>query len=413
LFNLKYKVLFFFIFSLLSSVQGQINGLELLQGKESQKLEFTFTRGFIVLEVRYAGFFPLKFVFDTGAQNTIFFDRFTAELAPISYDRVIHVVGSDLSSSVAARIARNMPIKPGHLAEVKRDVIVLEEDFIHMDEIIGEPVHGILGADFFKGLIVEINYKKQYLRLFDPKHFKEEKLNTYTPLEVDFADSKPYIVGQVTMPGGQKSRVKMLMDTGASISMLIHNDTDASLILPPNVIRGNLGKGISGNLSGYVGRIRQLTFSGFSFEQMVSYFQEYNADLFHDTTTVKRNGIIGNFILDRFNVIIDYLNEKVYVKPEKKYNRHFAFDRSGIVVFAHGKDLKQFVVSDVIESSPAYEAGVRANDIITKVCFSSSQNLSLDRLNHIFSGKVGKKIKIKVMREGKTLQFTFRLRELL
>ena len=47
---------------------------------------------------------------------------------------------------------------------------------------------------------------------------------------------------------------------------------------------------------------------------------------------------------------------------------------------------------------PAYEAGVRANDIITKVCFSSSQNLSLDRLNHIFSGKVGKKIKIKVMR---------------
>lgn len=97
----------------------------------------------------------------------------------------------------------------------------------------------------------------------------------------------------------------------------------------------------------------------------------------------------------------------------KKYNRHFAFDRSGIVVFAHGKDLKQFVVSDVIESSPAYEAGVRANDIITKVCFSSSQNLSLDRLNHIFSGKVGKKIKIKVMREGKTLQFTFRLRELL
>lgn len=410
---MKFKVFTLLFFTLLSSVHAQINGLELLQGKKSQKLKFSYTRGFILLDVRYAGFIPLKFIYDTGAQNTIFFDRFTAELVGIQYDRVIQVTGSDLSSSVAARIARGVALKLDDSPEVKRDVIVLEEDFIQMSEVIGLQVHGILGADFFKGLIIEINYKKQYLVLHDSRYFDHSTLKNHTRLDTRFAESKPYVSATVTMSGGQKSVIKMLMDTGASISMLIHNDTDPSLVLPPHVIRGNLGKGISGNLSGYVGRINNLSVSGFEFPNMLSYFQEYDSSSFPDTNAVKRNGILGNFILDRFHVVIDYLNEGVYLKPEKKYNRRLNYDRSGLVIFSHGRDLKQFIVNDVIDGSPAYEAGVRPNDVITKLCFSSSSNLTLDKINNILSGKEGKKIKLRVQREGKNLKFEFRLRELL
>lgn len=410
---LKYKVFIFFFFTLLSSVSGQINGLELLQGKKSQKLKFSYARGFILVDVRYAGFIPLKFIFDTGAQNTIFFDRFTAEIVNVQYDRVIQVTGSDLSSSVAARIARGVSLKLNDCPEVKRDVIVLEEDFIQMSEIIGEQVHGIIGADFFKGLIVEINFKKQYLNIHDSRYFDHSTLKNHTLLETRFAESKPYINATATMSGGQKTVVKLLMDTGASISMLLHNDTDPSLVLPPHVIRGNLGKGISGNLTGYVGRINHLSVSGFEFPNMLSYFQEYDTSAFPDTTAIKRNGILGNFILDRFHVVIDYLNEAVYFKPEKKYNRNISYDRSGLVVYAHGRDLKQFIVNDVIEGSPAYEAGIRPDDVITKLCFSSAANLTLDKINSILSGREGKKIKVRVQRKGQSLKFEFRLRELL
>ena len=112
-------------------------------------------------------------------------------------------------------------------------------------------------------------------------------------------------------------------------------------------------------------------------------------------------------------MVIDYLNEGVYLKPEKKYNRRLNYDRSGLVIFSHGRDLKQFIVNDVIDGSPAYEAGIRPNDVITKLCFSSSSNLTLDKINNILSGKEGKKIKLRVQREGKNLKFEFRLRELL
>lgn len=397
----------------LSGLTAQITGLELLKGQKSETVDFSYTRGFIVVKMRYAGFFPLSFIFDTGAQNTIFFDRFTAELVPVQYDRVIQITGSDLSGAVSARIARNMVLKLANLPEVRRDVIVLEEDYIQMAEMIGEPVHGILGADFFKGLIIEINYKKQQLKLFDAKSFDKQYLSEFTAIDAEFADSKPYLNASVTMPGGQQANVKLLMDTGASISMLIHNDTDPSLVLPPHVIRGNLGKGISGSLIGYAGRIRSFSFERFRFEQMVSYFQEYDVSLHADSSVIRRNGIIGNFLLDRFRVVIDYLGHKIYLKPQKKYNRKFTYDRSGLVVFAHGRDLRAFVINDVIEGSPAWQAGIRPNDIITRLGYTNAANLSLDKINRKLSGKEGKKIKIKVLRDGKNLEFEIRLRELL
>ncbi|MBK8700963.1 MAG: aspartyl protease family protein [Saprospiraceae bacterium] len=410
---MKYKILTLFLFSLLSSATAQLTGLELLEGQDQKKIKFNFVRGFLLMEVRYANFFPLKFIYDTGAQNTIIFDKITAELGPIRYDRIIQVTGADLSDQIAARIARGLTFKLNETPPVKRDVIVLEEDFIQMGEIIGEQVHGILGADFFKGLLVEINYKKQYLQIFDPRKFNWKSLKKHTLLETVFSDGKPYVMGTVSTGQGDSAKIRLLVDTGASISLLLHNDTHPSLHLPPGAIRGNLGKGLSGNLTGYVGRIPGFYLSGFEFPQVISYFQEYNTSLLRDSIAVKRNGIIGNFLLDRFNVVIDYVNEAMYLKAEKKYNRNFKYDRSGLVILAHGADFRDFVVNDVIEGSPADLAGVKADDVITKIGFTGRRTLTLDKINSKLSGKVGKKIKFKVKREGKNMEFEFRLADLL
>ena len=118
LFNLKYKVLFFFIFSLLSSVQGQINGLELLQGKESQNWNLPLPVALLCLRWDMQ-VFPLKFVFWYGCTKHHFLT-----VLQQNWRQSVMIVLSTWSAQIfpavwAARIARNMPIKPGHLAEVK------------------------------------------------------------------------------------------------------------------------------------------------------------------------------------------------------------------------------------------------------------------------------------------------------
>jgi predicted aspartyl protease len=393
-------------------VSAQLTGLDLLEGKSAKKLKFRFVQGFLIVEVKYANIFPLKFIFDTGAQNTIIFDRLTADLGNLQYGKQIFIMGSDLSDRISARVGRNAIIGLENMPNVKKDVIVLDNDLLQIQEIIGESVHGILGADFLKGLVVNIDFKQSVITFHNSSKFKYNKLRDYTKITSKFIEGKPYVDGAVSIDGTDSIPIKLLIDTGASISLMLHSNTHPSLILPEKSVRGNLGKGLGGEVSGFVGKINKLTIDKFHFDTPISFFQEYNRIKIDSSLAIIRNGIIGNFILDRFSIYIDYVKSEFYLKPIKKYNRAFKYDKSGLSIFAHGVNLKEFIINDVIEGSPAFEAGIKPKDIITHVGFYSNESMTLEILTNRLSGKTGKKISMKIKRGDKTLKFKFKLRPL-
>ena len=219
-----------------------------------------------------------------------------------------------------------------------------------MDEIIGEPVHGILGADFFKGLIVEINYKKQYLRLFDPKHFKEENL-TPTPSGSGFCRQQT-----VHRRAGYYARRTKNQGKDVDGYRCFHlNAYPQWYRCQPNTATQChpeiWAKAFPAIFQAMWVASGNSPFLVFHSNRWYPIFREYNADLFTILPPLKETALLEilSWIDSMWSSIILM---KKYMLSRKKYNRHFAFDRSGIVVFAHGKDLKQFVVSDVIESSP-------------------------------------------------------------
>ena len=115
--------------------------------------------------------------------------------------------------------------------------------------------------------------------------------------------------------------------------------------------------------------------------------------------------------MSRFNVIIDYTNEVLYLKPGRKYNEDFSFDKSGITIFAVGAQLNQYYVVAVIKDSPADLAGVRPGDLITKVGRKKAKRFTLSRITDKFTKKEGKKIKLTLQRGGQEFTVTFRLKE--
>lgn len=387
-------------------------GQDIFQGNYKKEIDFKFLQGFLIVEVKYNGIWPLKFLFDTGAQNTIIFDRLTAELSPIKYERSIKIMGSDLMGTLDAKIARNLEFNFKSLPSLKRDVIVMDEDILKMHEIIGEFVHGIIGADFFRGLIVEINYKKDKIILHNPKRYNKKKLSEFTKMETEFHSGKPYIISQASLNGKDTISLKLLLDTGASISTLFHNDTHPMLILPETAIKGNLGKGLSGDLMGFMSRAKSIELANFSFKNTLVHFQALKPQLAEDQPKIIRNGLIGNFLLDRFTLVIDYVNEAVYMKAEKKYNRAFLFDKSGLTIFALGTELNQFVIKDIIVGSPAEEAGLQPDDEILKIGIWSAKLYTLDRISRLLSSKSGKTIKLKIKRGDKKFTVKFKLRDL-
>ncbi len=78
-------------------------------------------------------------------------------------------------------------------------------------------------------------------------------------------------------------------------------------------------------------------------------------------------GLVGNKILERFDVIIDYINSYLYVKPNKKFNKPFKASKKGFYCKNRSETLKGFIVSGFYKNSNAEKSGLKIDDKIIKV----------------------------------------------
>jgi hypothetical protein len=205
--------------------------------------------------------------------------------------------------------------------------------------------------------------------------------------------------------------LRMLIDTGAALSVLFHHNTDSLLEYRGDIVKGSLGKGLGGDIEGFSGKIHRFSVGSFIFRNIISSFQ-----LLDETTLrqdqLTRNGLIGNLMLSRFDIILDLADRKIHVKAHKKYNEDFEFDKSGLTLFAFGPQLNQYYVRHIVEGSPAEEAGFQEGDVIVKMGCWPSRMLNLQQINHRLSGKTGKKLSFIIRREGVKMSKSIVLREL-
>jgi hypothetical protein len=390
---------------------AQLRGVDLLGDKKKIEIQFRYAQDYILLDIMLNETLPLSFIMDTGAEHTILFQKFYGDLMGLNYTQEISILGTDMSSTILAYITRGVGIRLKDNIQVKRDIVVLSEDFMQLNELTGTRIHGILGGSFFQGLIVEINYKKKKIVLHHPNHYKEKYHKKFTTMDIDVNQNKPYLKADLELFSGAAAEINLLFDTGAGLTFLLHTNTSDKLKLPEHVIKGNLGQGLGGMIEGYTGLIKSLTIDKYRFSNLITSFQNNDTLIYKDVIN-ERNGLLGNIIISRFHVIIDYNKQKLHLKPIGNYNEKIDYDKSGLLVFAYGRDLNKYYVKEVIPGSPAELAGLKEGDLILKVGFWPSSFLSLQRIVNKLSGKAGKKIKMKILRNGEKISKEFTLRDM-
>jgi predicted aspartyl protease len=375
-------------------------------------LPFDYYQGFIIVDIIFHKKIPLKFILDTGAENSVLLKKQFAEILKIPYSKRIKLLGSDMNRDVFAHVCNGISLQLVNTQTIKSNIIVLEEDMVFLEEYIGKQIDGILGAEFFRGLILKINYKRMEITISNPNTYNYKKLNKHQSYDLEIINSKPYLDCKTSVLPGKETVSKLLLDTGASLTTMFHHNTDSLLILPEQIIKGSLGKGLGGEIDGFVGRIHKLNIGTFEFNNLVSSFQDLE-DIILKADKVIRNGLIGNHLLERFDVVIDFHQSKLYLKAHKNYNKDFEYDKSGITLYAFGEHLNEYYIRHIVEGSPAAEAGLLPGDIIKKVGFWSYKWLNVNKINKKLAGKSGKKITFKILRNGEKLSKTIILRDLL
>ena len=415
------RLLFFFAFlSLCSSTTfSQVVGIDMLGKKQKVTVPFEYEQGFIIVKLWLQGVIPLRMILDTGAQNTILFDKEIAEILGIKFERKISIIGSDLDSVLEASISRRVMTELTGCHPVRRDLIVLEDNDLLLDVKLGTEVNGIIGGGYFPNLVMEIDYKKKRVIFTHPNSFTPPKIssrnksknsihNRYHKYPLNVKNQKPYIKAEVSVSRDHRSILNLLLDTGASLPFLVHANTDTTIQLPDKMMIGKVGYGLTGEILGFRGKSNHLTMGDIAFNNIVTSFQDLEDE---QLINVERNGIIGNILLERFKVILDYTRQDLYLKPVKKFDREFAFDKSGMTTLAVGPDLDQFYIVSVIKGAPADKAGILPGDLIVKINGKKSKRLTLDKLNKILSRKPGKQVRITLKRGDQEIKKKFELEE--
>jgi hypothetical protein len=361
------------------------------------------------MDVRFSNVLPLKFIFDTGSEHTLLFKKEYADLLGIEYDRKIPLMGSDLSQEIYGYIARGVNLVISSAYAVKTDILVLEEDYLKLEESTGVRIDGIIGSSIFKYFVLGVNNRTGKIKFIAAESF--EPPNKFVELPLVIYKNKPYIDATAQL-NNEEIPVRLLLDTGAGLPVLLYTKTAEHLQLPEKTVPGTLGTGLGGHLEGYIGRLEKFSFGKFEFSNMLSSFQELSLGNL-DSLTLNRNGLIGNSVLNRFNYFIDYPRQKLYMKSRKRFRKKFRYDKSGLQIAATGRNLKDFIIQRVLPNTPADEAGLQKGDVIRKVEGVPANFYSLTAINNVLSSRSGKIVSLIIAREDKRIKKKIKLRQII
>jgi hypothetical protein len=90
----------------------------------------------------------------------------------------------------------------------------------------------------------------------------------------------------------------------------------------------------------------------------------------------RRLGLVGSGILSRFNLILNFPANEIYIKPNKSFSDPFDYSYSGLNIWENEGKVE---VYDVIPNSPAAKAGFIIGDEIVSIGNIFSGNLQAYR----------------------------------
>jgi PDZ domain/Aspartyl protease len=393
----------FFALSI-SAAYGQTLGFSLAPGQKRADIPIQIHNNLVVVSVTINGTLPLKFIVDTGVRTAILTQKMFSDILELKYTRKYTIAGPGGNKLVDAFITNNVSISmPGIAGTLGVEgkghtLLVLEEDLLELRNYLGVDVHGILGYELFSRFVVRIDYKRKIMTLFAPEKFHPSKKYQELPMVIE--DTKPFILTPISIDANNVLTAKLLVDTGASHSLLLEPTSDKRIVVPQNRVSTVLGRALGGVITGKTGRIQMLEFGRFKLPNVITHFPDSNSyldTLKHSVTF--RNGSVGGEILSRFTVVLNFPQGKLYLKKNTDFKKPFFLNLSGLEVKAKGAQLDVYEVIEVRDLSPAQQAGVLRGDLIIAINGISTKDMRLNQLNALLNSAPGKKIRIEIERD--------------
>jgi hypothetical protein len=378
--------------------------------KKTLTIKFKQISNLIIIPVSINGSDTMNFILDSGIKDPIITELTLVEELNLNYMKPIELrgLGNDLTTQ-AYQSGDNTITLPGLSAEHQKINVIIDENF-QISQILGMPVHGLIGFNLFDNYVIKVNYITEEIKLYKPQYFdfKPSKNDLVMPLR--FVRNKPIIHTEIVQDSGKVVSVQLLIDTGASDAIWLSPSSNNQIKIPKKNIYTFLGVGLGGELYGHKGRIEALMLGGKILEQPIVSYPE-SEFINNVISQEQRNGSIGGEILRRFTIYFDYYNNQLIMRQNSNFDDRFYYNMSGLEIINPVPGLPVFTISNVMENSPAWDAGFRENDQVLSVNSTNLKDLTLNDINLLMRQRQNKRINMTVLRNGVEVKSMFRLRE--
>ncbi len=411
--------------------------------KQSDKIRFKLINNLIVIPVNINGV-TLSFLLDTGVSKPIIFNFLNvSDTLKIKDTKTIYLRGLGGGDSVEALKSSNNVFRIGDAIKLNQDLYAVYNSNFNFAPRLGIPVHGIIGLDLFKDLIVEVNYSKGYLKLTAPEKFKYKDCKKCERLNLEFYNGKPYVNVKVKIHQ-KEIPVKLLIDSGGSDALWLFEDDSLGIKSGDKFFNDFLGHGLNGSVYGKRSKVEEFTLKSFVLKNANVAFPN-TENVFYAKQIKDRNGSIAGNILKRFNIVFDYRRALITLTKNSKFKEKFNYNKSGIELAHDGirilREIKKsniksnstnqstnnsiilenqyeillkpaYAIVELREDSPAEKAGLKIGDIVLSINGKQSYQFTLHQVIQMFYDDDGKKLKLRVDRGGTVLNFNFKLQKL-
>ena len=409
-----YRQLLIAIILIISSSTYAQNSKRSFWGKffenNSTKIEFRQINHNIVIPARINDSDTLWFILDTGLKTSLITELTKDDSLTINYAKKIQLHGLGEGEPVEAYTSFGNDIHIGNIHLKQQKVNVLLEDLFYLSKKAGTKINGILGATIFERFVVEINYSKDYVIFHKPESYEHKHNKKTICLPLEFINKKPYIHTWITDFNGNRIKVKLLIDTGASLALWLQENEQISI--PEKNVYNILGQGLSGDIYGKIGRIKNIEIGKYILKEPIASFPD-TSSLHLAIQNDHRNGSLGGDLLRRFNVIIDYPNKRICFKRNRSFKKEFTYNNSGIDIETPFPNIKVYAVSYIMKGSPAEAAGIRIGDQLIRIDGKNTFDLTLKRMYKILSSTRKRNLKIRILRDGKFHNITLKTKKLI
>lgn len=262
-------------------------------------------------------------------------------------------------------------------------------DYEILTSVYGIKIDGIIGYSFLSRYIVKLNYDTMLMEVFTPGELKYPRGgHLLRPLLASIP------IQTLNFKEKDKFQNRFYFDTGAGLSFLLSEDYIRDSGILENKKKTPLvtqAEGLGGKMTMRLTTIKEVRLGPYKFKNVPTFLFD---DDYNVTSYPFLGGLIGNDLLRRFNVILNYKKREIHIIPNRSFKEAFDYAYTGLgVYYVNGK----VIVEDVVKDSPGEAGGFMPGDVILGINNNFSNNIQVYKS---MMQNLGNKLKFVILRNG-------------